>query len=919
MPSALRSIAVSGVVLLTLLSLLASPAVATRAGHDAADPFREVRIAWSDVAAHRGGAAFAGLEIMHVERGQYVTVLARNAELATLTAHGIPHSIAIPDLEAHYAAQAAANGPGFGPFHTYSETVDQLDLLHATYPALTTARIALGTTWEGNTIWAMKISDHPGQEEPDEPEVLFDGVHHAREIMTVEMLLSFMEHLLSGYGVDPEITFLVDHRQIWFVPIVNPDGFLYNELTNPNGGGLWRKNRRNDLGPCIGVDPNRNYPFEWLGPGSDPDPCGETYRGPAPNSEAENQSLINFINQHEFVTHNTYHSVAGMVLFPWAYTLAHTPDDALFRLMADEMARDSNYQPGQPPEILYQVNGGFFDWTYGEQTTKPKIFSFSTEIGGSGFWPQPAEAPGLIAENLHSNLFLVRAAGPYPDLTASAVVGGNGNGRLDPGETADLVVTITNLGVIAPAEGVTVRLRTDDPYLALGDAESAIGTLAPLQSGTNAGDPFVVTADPTTPGGHVAPLAVEIESAGGLVLERDLLLTVGQAPILYSANFESGDGGFTLDPSHTATTGSFVRIDPNPTQFQPGDDTTPAPGIFAWVTGQNSDLGIDDVDNGVSATRSPLINLSGQEAARLVLSYFHGQRDPGNDAGDFFRIHLSNDGGATWPVALVSIGDVTTSPAWHDLQVDLEDLLPLTAQMRIRVQAADGVATGDIVEGGIDDVAILDSGSGNEAPGAPLLVSPPDGALGLPAAPTLVVANAVDPEGDPLTYAFHVYADPLLTTLVRSAAQIPPGPTETAWIVSPPLAPGTYYWRAHASDPELRGPFMPAAAFTVSGIAAADGASGAPRMRLAAATPNPFARATRVTYELAAAARVRLDLFDASGRHVRRLVDGVAVAGHHTADWDGRDTGGTPVAAGVYLAQLWVDGATDTQKLVRLE
>jgi len=918
MPSGPRSLAVSG-LLLVLLTALAAPAGAIRAGHDTADPYREVRIAWQDVLAHRSGPAFTGLEIMHVERGEYVTVLVRNAELAALSAHGVPHTVDIPDLEAHYAAQTAGFGGGFGPFHTYSETMAQLDLLHATYPALTTAKIALGTTWDGNTIWGMKISDNPAAEEPNEPEVLFDGLHHAREIMTVEMLLSFMEHLLAGYGADPEITFLVDNRQIWFVPIVNPDGFLYNELTNPNGGGLWRKNRRNDQGPCVGVDNNRNYPFEWVGPGSDPNPCGETYRGPGPNSEAENQTLINFINQHEFVTHNTYHSVAGMVLFPWAYTLAHTPDDALFRSMANEMARDSNYQPGQPPEILYEVNGGFFDWTYGEQVTKPKIFSFSTEIGGSGFWPQPAEAPGLIAENLHSNLFLVRAAGPYPDLTASAITGGNGNGRLDPGETANLVVTITNLGVIAPAQGVTVRLRTDDAYLALGDAESAIGNLPPGQSGTNAADPFVLTADAITPGGHLAPLRVEIESAGGLVLTRDLVLTVGTAPVLYTLNFEAGDGGFTVDPSHNATTGSFVRIDPNPTQFQPGDDTTPAPGVFAWVTGQNVDLGNEDVDNGVSATRSPIINLAGQDAARLVMSYFHGQRDPGNDAGDFFRIHLSNDGGATWPATLVSIGDVTTAPAWRELQVDLEDMLPLTGQMRLRIQASDGPAVGDIVEGGIDDLTILDTGSGNEAPGAPVLVSPPDGAIGVPPAPALVVANAVDPEGDPLTYTFHVYSDPLLTTLVRSASQIASGPSETSWTVAPPLAPGTYHWRAHASDPEVRGAFMPAAVFTVGGVAAVDGPAAAPRALLARATPNPFARATRVSYELAQDARVRLDLFDASGRHVRRLVDGLAVAGHHTADWDGRDTAGAPVAAGVYLAQLWVDGATDTQKLVRLD
>jgi hypothetical protein len=144
-----------------------------------------------------------------------------------------------------------------------------------------------------------------------------------------------------------------------------------------------------------------------------------------------------------------------------------------------------------------------------------------------------------------------------------------------------------------------------------------------------------------------------------------------------------------------------VRIDPNPTQFQPGDDTTPPPGIYAWVTGQNTDVGTDDVDNGVSATRSPLIDLAGQDAARLVLMYFHGQRDPGDDpTGDFFRLQLSNDGGATFPATLVAIGDVTTNPDWRELSVDLQSVLPLTAQMRIRVQAADGPATGDIVEAG---------------------------------------------------------------------------------------------------------------------------------------------------------------------------------------------------------------------------
>jgi murein tripeptide amidase MpaA len=896
--------------------LFAAPAGATQAGNDPADPYRMIRIAWSEIQAHPRDPALAEVELMHIEKAQYVSLLARNAELAALRKAGIPFTIEIEDLEAHYAA--AATGPNFGVFHTYSETIDALDLLHAAYPGITTARRSLGSTWHGNTIWAMKISDHPDLEEPDEPEVLFDGLHHAYEPMNVEVLLSFMQHLCENYGVDPELTALVDSRQVWFVPIVNPDGYLYIESTHPNGGGMWRKNRRDDLGPCIGVDNNRNYPFQWGNDnGSSPDPCSDNYRGPAPASELENQALMNLMREHRFVTHNSYHTPAGMVLFPWGYTTAHSPDDAIFRQMAAEMARDSGDPVGQPPELLILVSGAFLDWSYGEQIEKPKAFCFTTEIGGSGFWPGESEVPGLIAENLHSNLLLVQAAGAFPDLASFLITGGDGNGRIEPGETANLVVSVRNLGVAATAENVVVRLRSDDAYLALAVAERALPDIGPRETISNWPIPFVLTADPSTPAGHRAALELEITCDPDFSIRRDLALTVGQPAYLYFQDFEAGAGGWEQDPSHNAATGAFVRIDPNPTAFQPGTDSTPAPGIYAWVTGQNMDLGNDDVDDGVSGARSPLIDLAGQESARLDLMYFHGQRDPGSDpGGDFFTIQISNDAGATYPATLVAIGDVNSTPEWRELRVELQDVIPLTAQMRLRVQAADGPAIGDIVEGGIDDVAIIEPGTGNQPPSAPTLVSPPDGAGGLAPNPTLVVSNAADPEGDPLTYSFRVYADELLTQNVAGVDGVPSGAGQTEWTVEPPLADGTYFWRVFAADPELRGVFMPAVSFTVSGTTAAGETPSGPRM--AGMAPNPFRSATVVSYRIERPARVRLDLFDAVGRHVRELADGAAAPGFYEVLWDGRDTRGIPVAAGIYLSQLWVDGKIETQKIVRV-
>jgi hypothetical protein len=386
------------------------------------------------------------LELMGDDDGALI-LLSRPELTAELRARGFEVEVQIPDLEAYYASRYAPQRD-YGVWHTYDETVAEMNAIHTEFPQLTTAPTSIATTGEGRTVWAMKVSDNPGLQE-DEPEVLFDGMHHAREIMTVEIILHFIRYLCENYGVDPVITYIVDNRQVWFVPILNVDGFVYNELTSPNGGGMWRKNRRDNGVPgCEGVDPNRNYPFQWGGQGSSGDPCNETYRGPFAASEPEIQGHMDFVNAHQFVTWETYHSVAGQVLLPWCYTTTPTPDHDLFMALGTEMARDSGYEVGQCSVILYEVSGGAVDWGYGSVGEHPKIFAVSTEIGGSDFWPDPSEREGLIAENLYSNIYLCLVAGGYVELTGLEVTGGNGNGRLDPGESVSLVPTVRNPGVL---------------------------------------------------------------------------------------------------------------------------------------------------------------------------------------------------------------------------------------------------------------------------------------------------------------------------------------------------------------------------------------------------------------------------------------------------------------------------------------
>ncbi|MDM7915716.1 MAG: M14 family metallopeptidase [Candidatus Eisenbacteria bacterium] len=614
------------------------------------------------------------LEVMNLGDGD-VRLLSRPSLTEKIEQQGWSVEIVHPDLESFYVQR---NPPvlDYGVWHTYQETIDELNLLHSQYPNLTTAPFSIGTTGEGRQIWAIKVSDNPNADE-DEPEVLYDGVHHAREIMTVEMCLYFPRYLCENYGTDPLATFLVDNREIWFVPIFNVDGFVYNELTNPNGGGMWRKNRRNNGGGCYGVDVNRNYPYEWGYGGGSGYPCDETYWGPSAASEPENQAMINLMNDRHFVVQDSWHSVAGLILFSWGYTLQHTPDDALLRAVGQERSRDNGYVVGQPPEVLYSVNGGMNDYAYGAH----HIFSYTTEFGGSGFWPNQSEREGLLAENLHSILYLTQVAGPSIGVQSLVVSGGNG--KIEPGETVDMVATIVNDGIFSDLTNLSIQLRCDDPYITLIDATNPLGTLGAGETVTNAIDPFQVHAETICPQGRMVTFTVVANADGGVRIEVPFEFEIGSLPVIVSNDFETTGGAWQQDVTHTATTGAWVRVDPVQTPHQPGDDTTPAPGVNAWITAQNptGDDGTDDVDSGISASRSPDFNLAGHGRVRLSLNYFMGQRDNGDDPnGDFFRIDVSPDAGATW-VNLLQLGDVAMLPEWRNLRVDLNDFIPMTSQV----------------------------------------------------------------------------------------------------------------------------------------------------------------------------------------------------------------------------------------------
>jgi hypothetical protein len=348
------------------------------------------------------------LDVAYVKAGEYIDIITDQEELGRLLSKGFDANIVHSDLVAFYQSRLE-KGKAMGGYHTYSEVMAALDSMHTLHPSITTAKMDIGHSYEDSVIWAIKISDNPTVDE-DEPEVFFNSLIHAREPAGMEVLLYFMWYLLDNYGTDPVATHLINDRELWFVPVVNPEGYCYNEYQHPGGGGMWRANRR-DCGPDYGVDLNRNWGYMWGydNEGSSPY-CGEeTYRGTGPFSEPSTQAMRDFILSHHFVMCLDNHTYGMWLIYPWCYDRLYTPEHSLFVAITDSMAALNGHTPGTAWETVnYPVNGGSVDWEYGEAG----IIGISPEIGNEsdGFWPPPSRILPLCQLELPANLLYAELA-----------------------------------------------------------------------------------------------------------------------------------------------------------------------------------------------------------------------------------------------------------------------------------------------------------------------------------------------------------------------------------------------------------------------------------------------------------------------------------------------------------------------------
>ncbi len=414
-------------------------------------------------------------------------------------------SIALTEPQALVATPSNFALGSYAGFYTYQEMQNILDQMRAAFPNLISVKSSIGNSLEGRPIFMVRISDNPDVDE-NEPELMFNALHHAREPMSMSQMIFFMWHLLENYNSNEEIKTLVNSSELYLVPMVNPDGYVYNQSTNPAGGGMWRKNRRNNGNGTFGVDLNRNYGLFWGydNTGSSPTPSSDTYRGTAAFSEPETQVLRNFCNAHQFGLSLDYHSYGNYCIYPYSHVATNNnPELALFQQLSNLLTAENGFISGNSNQtVSYLSNGQGNDWRYGEQTSKPKTYAFVPEVGTSsdGFWPAQSRIIQLCNSTVAMNLNAMRAATNFASLTAS-------NTPDLSGSAGQLAYSLKNFN-LKPGN-YTVSMTSTSPYINNIGVAKVYSNMTFLQS-INDGINFGI--DPNTPVGSTIHLVISIDN-----------------------------------------------------------------------------------------------------------------------------------------------------------------------------------------------------------------------------------------------------------------------------------------------------------------------------------------------------------------------------------------------------------------------
>ena len=848
------------------------------------------------------------LEESTTDKDGSIKIFLNSKEFSDLQNSGLRYEVLIPDWQQYYnnlptlrpeekseflresKEKYGIEGFGFGSmggFYTFQEAINQLDSLHARFPNIITQKFQIGETENGRPIWAAKISDNPNVSEP-EPRALFDGLIHAREPISMMTVLYAMYYLCENYGDDPEVTYLVNNREIFFIPVVNPDGYEYNRIDEPGGGGMWRKNRKNSGGGAYGVDLNRNYGYMWGydNTGSSPTPSSETYRGPSAFSEPEVAAIRDLTIVNGFRSYVNFHSYANAMLYPWGYINQVTPDNAIYSDFCSYMSQFNGFEYGNGGTILgYNSNGSSRDWFYGEQTTKPKTFGYTFEIGGDadGFWPAQSRIFPLVQLNLRPILFKSWVAGEYVSLFSPCF----DREYFNPGDVVSLIPVFKNRG-LANATDVTVELTAVSSDLTIINGVVQILNIA-SQDTSAVNQPLNFSIAPDASFSQQHKLLVRTKKDNVTMSQDTLSITLGVPNYLFIDSTENPLTHWTI----TATPVSSPKWEATTTSF-----------VSAPVSFTDSKSGMYSNNATVTMTSTTPIDLSMVNNPKLTYWLKHDIESN----WDYAQVMISTNGGTLFtPLAgrYTTMSSGTFQPpnqpvydgvqaAWVQEEISL---LPYSGQqilLRFKL-VTDGTQQKDGIY--LDDIGII----GYSA--VPVELTSFSGEFNRYGTPELSwsVATELNNKGFEIQRSYDGI-DWTKSGFVEGRGTSPD--------------PATYHFEDKTANSSLGNLWYRLKQIDFDGTATTYTAirikSELPvEFSLKQNFPNPFNPTTRISFTLPQKSRVKITVFDQLGSVMSILVNGEFNRGSHSVDFNASN-----LASGLYFYRLETPSNSLTGKML---
>ena len=763
--------------------------VCTFSTGEAAEQFSQVRIFTRSPSDFRKIEA-TGLFIDNgiTKPGYYSDSWLSASEIQLLKRSGVSYQILIDDWDSYYASlpamteserQAAIRQSAreynvshsiygsMGGFLTYPEVVAKLDSMRLQYPGFVSAKFSIGPTLEGRTQWAVRVTKNPDAP-TGRPEVLYHALIHAREPESMEQQMYYFYWLFENYGTDPLATYILNNREIYWVPVFNPDGYEYNHTISPAGGGQWRCNRRITTGTCGPVDLNRNFGIYayWNSSngGSSTDPCSGgsgTYRGTSPFSELETQNIMNFVNSRNFNSAFGAHTYGNYLIKPWSWSdPSPTPDDSRFnQYLADMKASNPVYTTGTPSQTVgYYVRGGADDWYYNDSAhVGHHIFAITPETGATGFWPTQAEIIPLAQGMLFNNQYMSLIAGPFVNPLSRAF----NQPTYLAGQAGTYKVVFRNKGALA-ANNVTVNWTSTNSGITIPVTQYSYPSLASFAADSSV---FNFTLSAFVANNSAIPTQLTIKLDTTTIYSTSAYVLVGTGTIVLNDTANTFTN-WTRSPGGTwaVTTAQYHTA---PSSF------TDSPGGSYGNNADNSMI----LASPINATTTPV----------LSLSFYH--RYAVEDGYDFCTVEASSDNGTTWQPVSSYTGTLST---WTPQTFDLSNYANGSSQFKIRFRLTSDVSV--TADGWyVDDILV--SGytvNSTPIPPVPLLAAPANGAINQP----LSVTMQWHPVSGAIHYSLQVATDSLFHFILVNDSTL----TDTLFQAGSLTNSTRYFWRVSARN-----------------------------------------------------------------------------------------------------------------------